>query len=350
MMNLKLIRLALVSSLSLSLVGCGGPAHQGALAASELRAKMMRYQQVHLHQRLFFVGIAQGTNLQIATSGAYKEIIRQLTWLPPGSRHLLGGLYRVDRSATDSEGSIHVLAVLEREAAASHMRRLRDEKLQNLRNDLLRCRQRLESGEIAATRTCLPLAKKKLRSARDMHIAAIAAVGDQALATPLPEESELRELSKRLDSTLTRNRSVLVHVLRIVDRRQKGDLNAYIQTLVSASGMKLVSGGISPRQVMEAMSGSTASVAAAGKKTGAGYLIVGNVKSRFIGSEMGQYFAMASGRLKIIETLGGRTVVELSTGDVKGGHISRRYALNKAADAAIKELSIRLKDKLKHLP
>jgi hypothetical protein len=84
----------------------------GRGSRDEVRRQLMQHQQIKRHQRLFYVGIGEGGALEEATQAAYDEITRQLTWLPAGSRDLLRGLYRVDRTATDRDGRVHLLAVL----------------------------------------------------------------------------------------------------------------------------------------------------------------------------------------------------------------------------------------------
>ena len=76
---------------------------------------------------------------------------------------------------------------------------------------------------------------------------------------------------------------------------------------------------------------------------------MGRLDSVFTGEEMGQFFAHASGRMKLLETTSGRTVGELSFKRIKGGHIGRRQALQRAVDNAAAELRAALKAKLAEL-
>ncbi len=336
------MRTLMVAALVWAAAGCGPPG--GALAADELRTKMLRYQQNHLHQRKFYVGVAQGADLQAATGLAYDAITRQLTWLPSSSsRDVLRGLYRVDRSATDSSGEVHVLAVLEREAAASHLRRLRDEQRATLRLSLISCREKVNTADREGARRCVRDLSALVVQARDLHVAARAALGDEVRATPLPEEGQVKALTLRFGSAETMGKSMLVRVVKVTGGRRLGDLTPTFQTVVSEAGRKLASGSINTRQVIQALAGNTRGVAAAGKRAGAGYVLVGRVRATFSGSEMGQYFAHAGARLKVIETVSGRTVKELSSDNVKGGHISRRQALDKAVSNAVKELTPKLR-------
>ena len=333
---------SLAMALGFLLAGCGGAIHQSPHSPNDLQMKMMRYQQVMLHQRLFYVGIARAYNLQSATEQAYAEITKQLTWLPTGAPDLLVGLYRVDRTATDTEGNVHVLAVLEREDAGNHCRRLRDESRRTMGKDLTRCRLLLDAGETTEARECLADASRLLYRARTLHKASYSAVGDPAPAFVSHNSGDLQRLKDRISAASTRKRSVLIQVHKIVDGRYLGDINPEIAKVVSASGLKIASGTIARRQVDRALAGSTSAISAEGKKTGAGYIVVGKVDARFIGSEMGQYFATGNARLKVIETEGGRTMAELNSGTIKGGHISRDKALLRAAENAIKAVNVKL--------
>jgi hypothetical protein len=308
---------------------------------------MLHRQQVKLHQRLFYVGYAAGPTLDAATQTAYAEITRQLTWLPADSRQILQGMYRVDKNVPDSDGQVHVLAVLEREAAAAHLRKLAGEQVAALRVALDKCEGLVKDGEIPRAKTCVsqrvnPLVQK----VRTLYAAARAAVDDQRTPAPLAEETRAAELSRRIGAGEVAGRSVLVCVLSVVDGRQQGTLDAEFSKSVASAGLKLASGNVLPMQVKLALQGNTGDVAKAGREAGAGYAVIGRVEAKFSSEDSGQYFAWASGRVRVIETTAGRAVADLSYDKIKGGHISRRQACEKALHNAVAKLKQDLRFKL----
>jgi len=336
----------LAAVIGLFFAGCIGAAHNGHFSPDVLQTKMMRYQQVKLHQRLFYVGFARAHNLQTATDLAYQEITRQLTWLPSDAQDILIGLYRIDRTATDSEGAIHVLAVLDREAASHHLRRLRDENRQNLGKEIEGCRQYLNAGEPGEARDCFELCSRQIRRVISLHKASYSAVSDPSPTYNLKEIKDLQSIKERLSAMMTRKRSALVHVLRVSNQRHMGDFNPMFQEVLSSGGLKLASGAISRKLVHEALEGTTDRISEKGKKAGAGYLVVGQVKTKFTGSEMGQYFATSTARLIVLETEGGRILKEMTSGMIKGGHVSRMQACNKASEKAVRVLKRKLESVL----
>jgi hypothetical protein len=321
--------------------GCGGRGSR-----DEVRRQLMQHQQVKRHQRLFYVGIGEGGALEEATQAAYDEITRQLTWLPPGSRDLLRGLYRVDRTATDRDGRVHLLAVLEREAAAAHLQRVAVEKRAALKGTLNDCRRKLEAGELGGARKCVGGADQQVQLVRQLLAASKAAVGDPARPQPFPEEKEAAELTAKVSESAARGRTVLLHVLRVVDGQLTGDLDAEFRTVVSGSGFRLADGSVNTSQVNGALEGNTKALADAGRAAGAGYVVVGRVAARFSSEEMGQYFAWARGQVRVVETTSGRTVADLSYDKIKGGHVSRQQACERAIEHAVSRLQAELNRKL----
>ena len=323
--------------------GCGGTTSGSALDPDDLELKMMRYQQVRMHQRQFYVGMSRGPNLQSATREAYREITRQLTWLPAGLESAMEGLYRVDRSATDSEGKVHVLAVLHREACADYLRKMREDRRRRLQKHIDGCEKKVSVGERAAARSCLGSTRRELAVASALNAAIYASVGDPAPTSALPEQRSLASLVKRFEALDMTGKTVLLHLLRTVDRRVTGNLNASASEVLSGSGLKLISTPLRNRAVKKALSGDAARVAKMGRKRGAGYVIVGEVRARFLNSDMGQYFASGSGEIKVIETVNGRVVDEMTVDGIKGGHISRKQACAKAIDKAAEQLLEKLR-------
>jgi hypothetical protein len=338
--------LLLLCSAAIALAACPSTTTSSGLPRDELRRKLLQYQETKFHQRQFFVGVAHGATLEQATDSASAEITRQLTWLPTGSQGLLRGMYRVDRSATDSEGSVHVLAVLEREAASAHLRKLcRDvEASASLR--LVACRKQLRAGEVAAAQACLAAATEEVTKARDLMAASRAAVGDQSRRTFLAAEEEASALAKELSTSQATRRSVLVRVLKKIDGRASGDLDAEFAAVCTNAGLKRASGVLSAARVSEALGGSTDGLLGVARTAGAGYVLVGEIAAQFSSEDSGQFFSFAVGSLRLIETTGGRSVAEISCKDVKGGHISRRQANEKAVGEATAQLKRELQAKL----
>jgi len=336
------VLLAILASL---LAGCG----TGAAPAEEVRRELLRYQQVKRHNRLFFVGIAQDASFEKARAEAFAEITRQVTWLPEKRRGVLEGLYRVDRVITDRSGELHLLAVLERQAAADHLQRLSGERRAELKVTLADCARRLEAGQLKQARSCVSPVEGKLEQIRELLAASRAALGDPPRAQPFPEEDEARKLSARLGDAKTRGGVVLVYVLREVDGSVTGDLNAELGQVVSRQGLRLAGATVPQRVLEQALTGSTEGIAAIGRKAGAGYVVAGQVKARFSSEESGQFFAWARGELKVIETTAGKTVAELSNEQIKGGHVTRQQACDRAIDNAVARLKDQLKRELSKL-
>jgi hypothetical protein len=280
---------------------------------------------------------------------AGQEITRQLTWLPAGSQDLLRGMYRVDRTATDSEGNVHVLAVLERDAASTHLRKLSQEADAAAQLRLADCRKQLKVGEVPRAQACLATANTQVAQARELLAASRAAVGDPVRRSSLTSETEAEAIARELSSSAAHRSSVLVHVLRHIDGQAAGDLNTEFAPLCTSSGLRRVSGAVSSRTVLDALDGSAEGLLGAARQAGAGYALVGQIKATFSSEESGLYYSYAAGNLRIVETTGGRTVAEVSCQDVKGGHISRRQANDKAVKEAVAKLKKELTPKLASL-
>jgi len=340
------LTLGAAATLALSLAACSGGS-AGAGPSDQVRSKLLRRQQVKLHQRLFYVGIADGASLEEATQTAYGEITRQLTWLPDGSRHLLQGMYRVDRNMPDDDGRIHVLAVLEREAASAHLNKLAREQRANLSTAVSGCAALVKDGDLVRAKTCYTQrVEPGVQRVRGLLAAARAAVGDLARPAPFLEEERATALKKQIGAGEVRGRSVMVSVLAVVDGKQRGDLNAAFSTSVATAGLKLASGSILPLTVKLAVDGNAADAASVAKDAGAGYAVVGVLEAKFSSEESGQYFAWATGRIRVIETTSAKAVADLSYDKIKGGHISRQQACDRAIDNAVKKLKQDLRLKL----
>ena len=328
------------------LPACGS----GAGPADEVRRQLLRHQQVKRHNRLFYVGIADADSFEEARATAFAEISRQLTWLPEKRRGVLEGQYRVDRVVTDRDGRLHLLAVLERQGAAAHLVRVARERRAELQVVLGDCTRRLEAGQLEQARGCMAPVDGRLKQIRDLLAASRAALGDPPRAEPFAEEQEARELVRRLGDAKIRGKVVLVHVLRVVDGSVTGDLNAEFGRVVSEQGFRRLSGGaVSQRVLEQALAGKTLAITKVGREAGAGYVVAGRVKARFTSEESGQYFAWARGQLHLIETTAGKIVAELSNEQIKGGHLTRQQACDKAIANAVARLKAELGRKLSAL-
>ena len=329
----------------IALPACSGSGSGGG-PAEEVRRQLLRHQQVKRHGRLFYIGIAEDDALQQATRTAYAAITRQLTWLPARQQGVLEGLYRVDRAITDRDGRVHLLAVLERQAAADHLRRLAGERRVHVKATLTTCERRLQAGEAKQASACIEPAQAELEQIRELLAASRAAVGDPPDRAPFPEEEQASALARKIADAGTRGRVVLLRVERVVDGKPAGSLDAEFGQVVSERGFRLADGTLTRGQVEDLLSGRVKQVAEGVRAAGAGYIIVGRVKARFSSEDSGQFFAWASGQLRVIETTSGKTVAELSHDQIKGGHISREQACERAIDNAVSQLQSALKQKL----
>ncbi len=338
---------ALLALLCAAGAGCAGPdGPAGGLPADELRRKMLRYQEVQLPHRQFFVGVATAGDLDSATAAAYAALSRELTALPAGSRELLRARYRVDRTGTDGDGQVHVLAVLEREDASTHLRGLRDTRREALRFALPGCAGKLKTGDVAGARACMGDLQRLVAEARDLHVASRAVVGDESRQAELPEEADVLKLEEQLRASERLGSSVLVGVLRLDDGEVTGDLNSTVSALLSRNGFKLVSGKLARGAIAEALGGATRACADQARLAGAGYVVLGELRAAAAGEELGMHFALADARLKVVETVSGRTVAELGREKVKGGHVTARQARDKAVENALSALAAELTQKL----
>jgi hypothetical protein len=334
----------LLTTLLVLVMGCGRP------SPDEAQRQLLKHQQIKRHNRLFFVGLARGSTNEDATRSAYAEITRQLTWLPKDGRAMLEGLYRVDRVMVDDEGQVHVLAVLERQAAADHLKQVVEKERAGLATLIKRCERHLDAGQLKTARSCAEPVKGNVKKVRDLSSAAQAAVGDSPRPAAFPEQAWATKLSSRLDQAGARSKVLLVRVLRVIDGRQAGNLDVQFGRVATRRGYRLADGRLSRQQVEGALSGETAAaVAEVGRKSGAGLVVLGQVVGRFSSEESGQFFAWARGQLRILETTAGKVVGELSHEQIKGGHVSRKQACERAVDNAATQLESALSAKLSEL-
>jgi hypothetical protein len=331
--------------------GGGAIGSSGPLPGAELRRKLLEFQASRYPARQYVIGLGSGATLEAATQAAFGEVTRQLTWLPAGSQDVLRGMYRVVRSATDADQQIQALTALERDGASTYLQKLSREAEQAARDRLPDCRRALEAGEIDQAEACLARGNADLVRASDLLVAARAAVGDAQIGprAPLPTQVAYGDLARQSSAGKTGRRSLLLHVVKEHDGRAAGDLDETFAPAALESGFKRLAGELGSDVTGKALGGSPAALLKAARASGAGYALVGRVRAHFSSEEMGQYFAMASGVVKLIETVGGRSVVELSCQDVKGGHISREQALDKAVKEATRRLLEQLRPRLKEL-
>jgi hypothetical protein len=343
-MTLRSVRTA--GAICLLLLGASACPPPRGTSPEEVRRRLLEYQGLRLHDRLFFVGIARAATLELATQAAFGEITRQLTWLPAGSQEMLRGMYRVDRKVSDDAGEMQVLAILEREAAEAHLRILYQAEDSGALQLLHQCEGLLKAGEAAAATTCLEGARAKVTRAGELHAASRSAVGDHARRAPLASEALAVELTQQLGTTRTGRRSFLLHVLRDLDGRSAGDLDTEFSPLLIDRGLRRAQGELAAESVTGALAGSPEAALASARRSQAGFVVVGRVSARFASEDSGQFFSFADGTLRVIESTAGRILVEVSCKDVKGGHISRRQANERAVREAVASLKGKLKEKL----
>jgi len=326
--------------------GCGT-----RLSAEEAQRLLLKHQQVKRHTRVFYVGLASAATMDSATGAAFAEITRQLTWLPKSGRHMLEGLYRVDRALSDRDGQVHVLAVLERQAAADHLATVVRKRRAKLAGTLQGCSRRLKRGELKQARRCMEPVKGELSQIGELTAGAQAAVGDSPRRAEIPEERLAKELGAQLAAADSRSKVMLVRVLRVIDGQPAGNLDVRFGRVVTTGGYQVVDGRITHHQIeaVLARGGGARAVAEAARTAGAGYAVVGQITARFSSEEGGQYFAWARGQLRVIETAAGKIVGELSHEQIKGGHVSRKQACERAVDNAATALQAVLKAKLAEL-
>lgn len=338
-------------SVAVLAMGCAGSqTTRGSQSSQEVQRQLLQYQEARLHQRQFFVGIASGHDLNQATAAAYQEITRQLTWLPTGSQDMLKGLYRVDRTEADNAGGIHVLAVLEREAAASYLRKMAQEKEAKVKLQLALCKKQLKTGEVQAAQACLSEVNMELERARDLFAASRTALGDALGSSVMPIEDEAAQLAGQISASQTHRRSAILRIVKEIDGKVAGDVDAQFAPILSEHDLKRVTAEISSEQIKKVLAGSSSNdLLSTARSADAGYIIVGLVKSQFVSEDNGQYFSRADGMLRIIETTGGRTVAEISTLGIKGGHVTKNQANEKAINGVMQELKGKLATKLDEL-
>jgi hypothetical protein len=336
------VRVALLLA-PLALAACPPP---GGGAPDDVRRTLLQYQGLRLHDRQFFVAIARGATLEAATEEAFRELTRKLTWLPAGSQEMLRGMYRVERTASDSAGGVQVLAALEREAAEAHLRALYQQEDSAAVNALRECQRLLKAGEAAQASRCLERERARVARARELRAASRSAVGDHARPAPIASELLAAELGSELGSTQTGRRSFLLRILREVDGAADGDLDDELSPTLIDRGLRRAQGELAAGAVAGALAGNAEAALAAARRLQAGYLVAGRVRARFSSEDSGQFFSFAEGTVRVIESTAGRILLEVSCKDVKGGHISRRAANERAVREAVKLLREQLRAKL----
>jgi|GEM_PF-6387619 hypothetical protein len=312
------------------------------LSRDDLRQRMRRYQHVKFHQRQFYVGIAEGSNLAQATRQAKNRIRGQLKWLPRGADHLLRGLYRVARSGTDNNGRVHVLAVLDREMTGAHLGKLAKQADGAADAQIDRCVRLYKASELAGAKSCARKTGPMIRRARDLYTAARAAVGDPATTIRIPAADRLAKLRSDLSDSQARRRWVMIQVIdKLGGNRPQHNITPYTAAATGA-GWKVVGAMASIGEIKRALASSAEDLIQTARLKRAGLLLVGKVKASFSGEEDGFFYAQASGRLRLYNVVSGRILSELTVPGLKAGHISRGKAVNKAAN----QVRQRLKRKL----
>lgn len=304
--------------------------HQNALSgrgAEDVKRSLLHEQQVRFHGRLFFVGLAWGPTLEAATQSAYNDIAHQLGWLPASSQTILQGI-RVERSVPDSQGNIHLLATLEREFVARELRRLAQEKQTQLHRDMPLCESRILAGEMHESRQCLQQLKAKLDLTRDLLAAAQTALGEPERAIVLSEIDTWNKLNAVFHKQCLEGRTVMLGVFRAPG--ETPDITETLSRSVTQSGMKLLPVLFESHDVERFFAGDPSAILKRLRQEGVGYAVLGHIRSQFSEALQGQFFSMASGVLRVLRTTDGKILKEMSLENVKGGHLSKQKATEKA--------------------
>jgi hypothetical protein len=336
--------------LGVGLLGCAGEASSRSdLSPEQARRKLLEYQGSRFHQRQFFVGTGEASTLDAATAQAHEAITKQLIWLPSTSQGLLVGMYRVERSVIDRDGSVHVLATLERDAAASHLRRLALENEAQGRHELEGCQKLFKASEIARARECLSQTNLKISAARDLFAASRAVIGDPAQQAALPEEGTAVELKQTIDKRSFSANTVVLRILEYIDGNLVGDRDTDFFSMLQESGYSRIVAQIPTSEIEMALSEKPEALVRTAQSASAGYAIAGRVTARFSSEDHGQFFSFAEGILRVFEVTSGRAVAEAACNGIKGGHVSRLEASKKASKLASIALVDQLKGKLNAL-
>ena len=329
---------------------CAGGGGGGALPADQLQRKLVEHQRIHFPERQFFVGIATGSTLEAATRSAYSAIMAQLPAHGGESAEILRDRCRVDRSSTDSAGTTHVLATLDRQETSTYVTSRARSESAKISEALKACAAQLSAGEVSQARDCLRPLQVRLKAAHQVFLAGRAVVGDQETTRRLPVAAEIDALNLKLQGDQISRRSVMLHILQFIDHEPTGDLNAELAPLLSTAGLKRVPGEVPAAAVQRALAGETTAALEQARAAGAGVLVIGAVRATFNSSIQGQFFSMAVGQIQVIETSAGRVLNEISSPELKGGHISREDASKRAIQNVTKRLKRDLSSALNNLP
>ncbi|MDX9982282.1 MAG: hypothetical protein RBU25_19835, partial [Lentisphaeria bacterium] len=96
-------------------------------------------------------------------------------------------------------------------------------------------------------------------------------------------------------------------------------------------GLAASATGLDDATATDILAGYPGVATRAGAAARADWLLLVLVDARFTSELYGQFFAEAGGRVELIESATGRRVNIADLTVVKGGHVSRRNALNRAA-------------------
>jgi len=213
------------------------------------------------------------------------------------------------------------------------------------------CRRAVAAGELDSARRCIEQGQGELARAGQLINASRAAVGDTARKSSLEGEESYSELAQRVSAGRLSRRSAMLQVWATLEAEAAAeeDLSSEFSPLLTDRGLKRVAGHVSVRTVQDALTDQVDSLAGSAGRAGAGYAVVGRIKARFVAEESGQFFSMADGAIRVVETTGRRVLFEVSCHDVKGGHITRRQANQKAVREAVRQLREQLGERLRAL-
>jgi hypothetical protein len=313
----------------------------------------MRRQQILSQPDRYVVGMAEGPSLVEARNAAFAQITDKLAALPESRQRLLRGLYRIDYLSTGTDGRVHVLAVVDREAASAILRKRARHRRWDLAKTLDRCGQLLEERQRRRAQQCLAWARQLEQEITDLRVASRAVVDQQPPDVAMPESRRLPQLAERVQAqeeqevTEGRPPSVLVHIERYDDGERRGTANEAFVGLLRSEGLRVKERPVSRGLMEDALGERPEVVADVARAAGASYALIGRVERRRTTTEHEEErYALASGTLRLIDASTGQVLAEVARGKIRGGDTADLRSPAQAFAGTMQELKRRLSRQL----